>query len=382
MFALELCQTTGFENVETKLYSPVIHVRRWSERINAPGKLFFTIPKRHKKANEDLLRHKRRVRLLRQNPRTEAYTAIWTGFIQDWRDVDAEREVLCDGMLQAFADRTTANNEVFNGQGSTEAFDLLSATNTAGATGITAGTGGVTTTRHVEMQGRQKVLYAWERIAQAHSAEFRITPQATLDFVSSLGSDQTSVIHIVYREDGEPNKNLADFQYALLGKNLINKVYGKAGTLSTTQSDTDSITKYGLQERSVSFAEAKSQTTLDEMASNWLSQRATPAPDFRVEPQLVRPLFNPQTGTRDLTGLDYSDISLGDLVKTTIITNNQTSQEVTKRIAEIVVNVDQQGNETMQWTLTDAGVFVTASWLSLTESSELKNRIKTLESLL
>ncbi|PQO47367.1 hypothetical protein [Blastopirellula marina] len=384
MFAIELYETTGFDSVQTKLFSPTISVRRWSERINAPGSLYFTIPKDNAKATITNLRQKRRVRLFRRSRETGVFLPAWLGFIQDIRDVGPNREVICDGMLAALDTRRTAENEQFNGQGGTEVAGLLSDVNGAGATGISMGTTDVTTTRDVLMSGRATVADALEKIAQAHdSAEYQVNMDAELDFVQVLGTDKSGTIHVIYREDGGRGKNLTEMQIAYLGKPMANKIYPKSSAaMASDVSDSSSISTYGLLEDEVTFNEAQDATTLTAMATSRLSQTKQPIPDFRIIPETSRKVFDPVTGTRALTGLQYEDIEIGDLIKATIITPNESTQEVVKRVAEIVVDVDENGKERISFTLSDAGVFVTAGYLNAVGDRELRQQIHTLEAAL
>src|SRR4051812_12540699 len=89
---------------------------RWSKRMNAPGKLTFSIDAFDIKATDTNLRKKRRVKFWRKNLGT------WVGYIEDSRQVDNRIEIICEGALQIFSHRYTAIDEAFTGQGSTEAF--------------------------------------------------------------------------------------------------------------------------------------------------------------------------------------------------------------------------------------------------------------------
>lgn len=383
MYATELYTTTGFDAVQTKLFSPTITVRRWSSRINAPGVFYFSIPKFHVKATEANLRHKRRIRLFRQNHSTEKYEAVWSGFVQDWRDVGPNREILCYGMLAALEDRLASHNQQFDGEGGTEVSSLLSAVNSAGQTGISMGTTDVTTTRDVQMSGRASVSSVLQKLAQAHGAEYDVNVDAELNFVEALGEDKTSTIHVVYRDDGQRGMNVTDIQLAYEG-GIVNMVYGVSSAgegLTTTQSDAPSIETYGLLEKEIAFNEAQDQTTLDSMAAAWLSQHKQPIPDLKIEPEYQHRVPHPVTGALTMKGLDYTSFGLGDLVSVTIITPNETAENVVKRIAEIDVNVDDNGNERILLTLTEAGVYVTSRYLDVIEQRDMRRRLAALEAM-
>ena len=385
MYRIDIYQTTGTSAVQTVLFSPAITVRAWSKRINSAGKMVFSMQKFHEKATEENLRHYRRVRLYRKKRDTSGeFEAVWFGYIEATNEVDNEIEVLCVGMLDLFLKRYTGGNEVFNGQGSTEAFGLLNDTNTNDEdTDITVGTGGVTTTRDLTMD-RREILRAWEQLAQAHNAEFEINDEGAFNFVPALGSDKSTIVTLTFRRDGQPGSNVNRITIGDDGRPMANKVIGVSSggsQITSTQSDAPSIALYGLLIERKNFNDANNQTTLDSITSAYLSQRANPITDFRVEPTLASKKFNPATGSNSVTGLQYSDVVVGDLVTVHFITENRTLS-TTKRIAEIAVDVDDNGHEEIKFTLSEAGVFITAAFLDATAIEELKLKLKEIEAQL
>jgi len=117
------------------------------------------------------------------------------------------------------------------------------------------------------------------------------------------------------------------------------------------------------------------------MTQSYLSQRANPATDLRIEPTLGSLKFNPVSGSRSLSGLSYGDVTVGDLVTVDILTANRTIS-ATKRIAEMKMFVDRDGKESMQLILTESGVFITASYLDADEIEEMKRKIKEYEQVI
>jgi len=114
------------------------------------------------------------------------------------------------------------------------------------------------------------------------------------------------------------------------------------------------------------------------MTTAYLTQRANPLTDLSVEPAPASKTYNPITNTRTVTGLQYDDISLGDLITVNIVTPSRTVS-TTKRIAELSVDVDENLNERMRLTLSASGVFITAAYLDSQTIDEVKRRIKELE---
>lgn len=374
----------------TSLGTPVttlsrLNIQRWSHRINAPGTLVFSINAFDPHATDENLRVKRRVRLVREKrDGSGTFLKTWLGYIDDKKQVDNQIEVVAQGLLQALSKRETANNELFNGAGSTEIFDLLAAINGIAPTGITAGTGGVTTVRSVQMQGTVDVLSAIGKRAAADGAEYEVDTDARLNYVPSLGSDKSGSIHLTYYLNGQPGTNLAAVQIGESGREMANRVYGVSsvsGGLTSMKEDPASQALYGLLIERKQFNEAQDQTTLDAMTQAFLSQRSTPPSDFQIDPRLASLRYNVTSGSRTISGLQYDDVSLGDLVTVTIVTQNRSETSV-KRIVGIDVAVDENLNERLSLTLSKAGVFVTASYLDATQVDRLRTELKQVELLL
>jgi len=384
-YRIDIYQTTGTSEVQTVLFTPAVTVQSWSKRINATGKMVFSMQKYHAKATEENLRQYRRVRLYRKKRDSSGeFEPVWFGYIEAINEMRDEVEVLCVGMLDLFRKRFTAAGEQFNGQGSTEAFGLLTDTNTNDEdTGVITGTGGVTTTRDLTMDSRE-ILRAWSQLAQAHNAEFEIDESGAFNFVQALGSDKSSTITLTFRRDGQPGSNMDRIDIGDDGRPMANRVIGissQGGGITSTQNDATSQSTYGLLIERKIFNEANDQSTLDSLASAYLSQRANPITDFRIEPTLASKKFNPAAGTNAVEGLKYGDIAVGDLVTVHIITENRTIT-TTKRIAEVSVDTDENESEEISFTLSEAGVFITAAFLDAVEIEELKVKLKEIEAQL
>lgn len=362
---------------------PVMTVRGWSERINAPGKLVFSMHKNHPSATDLNLRMWRPVRLHR-NPRdgTNPMLPTWFGFILGKQEIGDRIEVLCHGGLRIFDKRDVSGT--FTGQGSTEAFDLLSDTNSNdGDTGITAGTGGVTTTMNLTLSG-VTMTRALQDFAGATGAEYQVDPDAQLNFVPSLGSDKSSLIELIFRRDGQPGSDLIDFEISEDGEPMANKIIGTTtggGGLTSTYTHPTSSDDYPVLVERKAFNQANDQPTLDALTEAYGLQRAFPIPDFKAVPATATKKFNPLSGAREISGLRYEDVSVGDLVLVTTVTPNR-NESVVKRIAELIVDVDENLNERLRFTFSEAGVFVTEQYLNETAFDDLKRRVQEIESSL
>lgn len=376
-FALDLCSGA---NVEETLHTPIINVKGWSDRINAPGKMVFYMNKNHAEATDDNLRLWKNIRLYRRKrDGTAEMEAVWYGVIIAKREVGEYIEVLCHGALRIFVKRYTGASETFTGQGSTEAFGLLSDANVTGNTGVTEGTGAVTATLdltldHVEM------LRAFEQIHSATGGEFEVDPLGALNSVQSLGSDKSATVELIFRRDGQEG-NLISYEIAEDGEPMANRIIGTStagGGLTSTYNHPTSTDDYPVLVEYKAFNQAQDQTTLDALTEAYGLQRGLPIPDFRAVPATAVKKFNTITGEREISGLQYGDIVVGDLVLVTVITPNR-NESVAKRVAEVIVDVDENLNEEFRFTLTEAGVFVTERYLDDNEMRDIKTRIQEIE---
>jgi hypothetical protein len=379
MYKIEI--TRGSSTIT--IFSPEITVKNWGFRINAPAPFVFSIPISNPKANEDNLQHMNRITFYRKSrDGRKRYVPEWYGYIEAVNQVDNAFEVLCTGALGIFRKRYTLANESLNGAGSADAFDLLARTNTDdGPTGIAEGTGGVTDTSDLTVN-EQDILSALEKKAASVGAEFEIDVSGKLNFVPSLGTDKTG-LKLVYRLDGRPGTNVSSFTFGEDAGPMANRIVGKNSAGSTsTKDDGTSQTKYGIVlVEHKTFTEANDQDTLDSMTQAYLSQRAYPITDIAVVPDPAAKRFNPLTGLRETSGIQYGDISIGDLITLEVVTQSR-QIHTAKRIAEISVSVDENGHETMSLTLSKAGVFVTADYLDATEYGDLKRTVQKLEALI
>ncbi|HEV7282292.1 MAG TPA: hypothetical protein VGN57_18970 [Pirellulaceae bacterium] len=357
------------------LSSPVISVERWSHRINAPGKLTFSIPANHPKATPENLRLFRRVLLSRGE------TAEWSGYIEDKNEVDGRIEVICTGMLGILARRFAAENKVLNGQGSADAFTLLSEANADQDTGIVQGTGGVAATSNISLQRRTDLLKAIELKSASVGAEFEVDASFALNVVPLLGTDKTSQTSLIFQRGGQPGTNVNSMQIGESGRDMATRVIGTSSDLADYVWNAPDQTTYGLIEEVRAFNEAQNDATLQQLTTTYGQQRSNPIPDFQIIPQPKGKTFNQISGEREETGFDVTDFRVGDLRTVTIQTENQ-SQTTAKRIAEINVTVDDTGSETLALTLSEAGVFVTASYLDAAQVKDLSRRIRDMENAL
>ncbi len=383
MYRISLHDIVGTELPEKFLFSA--KPTSWSKRINAAGRMIFTMPRWGSETTDSNLQKYKRVKLWRKKrDGSGEYAAVWVGYIESHKAVDdSSIEVLCPGMLDYFRKRDAGDTRAMTGQGSTEAFDLLDDTNSDDTTGVTQGTGGVTTTKNITAT-KIDVLRAWELLAQAHVAEFEINESFVFNFIDSLGTDQSSVINLVFRRDGTPGNTVLNYEDGEDGRDMANRIIADTaagGGHTTTVDDAASQAIYGVLTERVTIGEANDAGTLGSMASQLLTQRASPIRDNLLQPIMAEKRLNVITGEERVVGLDVSDFSIGDLVNTRIITENITISNETRRIAEFSVGISENGKEIVAFTLTEAGVFVTAAALDFEQERENRRLIKQLQAL-
>jgi len=386
MYALVLWGNEPSGTPQTTLITGEFNLKGWSDRINAPGDMLFSLPKRSPLATTDNLREWRKVDLHRRVlDGSGMMVPVWSGVIEAVQEVGTEIEVLCAGGLRILEKRPTPDDAELDGMGSAEVFALLTGTNDSmtgyGPTGITSGTGGVTTTRDLIINGKT-ILAVLEDLARAHDdAEYRVNPSWGLDFVPALGSDKSGQIHLFF-EEGATGNNVKDVERGSDGRKMANVVIGRSsagGGLASTQESVESQTLYGIKlVEEKQFNEAQDQETLDAMTLSYVNQIAFPLTNLRLMPVVEARRFNVRTGEMEMSGLAYGDVEVGDLVMTTIKKRNFDETEA-RRVAEISVNVDENLKETLSFTLSKAGVFVTSGYLENSLLTDLTERIKQLE---
>ncbi len=384
-YRLDIFGTTDTTPV-TSIDSPDITIRRWSKRINAPGVLTFAIQASNTKATEENLRIFRRVRLLRRRQDgLPGYLRVWSGYIEEVTQFGDEIEVECAGMLKFFRKRWATRDQSLDGDGTALAFDLLDVTNADdGETGVLAGDGGVSTSRNVRLNGDVDILKAWELWAAAHQAEFEIDDDFEFNFVSLLGSDKSGTVTLEYRTDGQPGSNVQSIRIGESGFDMATQIVLRStasGGITSTYDSPNQVT-YGVLVDKRSFNEAQDQTTLDAIRDALGSQLENPLTDFSIVPELATKELNVRTMEREMKGLSYDVVSVGDLIMVKIYSENRTIPSEVKRVVEIRMDVDEEGLERMSLTLSQAGVFITAGYLDASRVFDLTRRVKQIESVL
>lgn len=360
MYTLSLLDITG-TNVLATLFDA--RILNHSRGISRPGRMTFTLPVGSPNASTSRLKKFQHVRLARRKQDgSEDDEYAWYGYIESHKREQPELyTVYCAGKLQYFAHRFTTKNQSVAGQGSTEAFRLLTNTNGDNDTGIVSGTGGVTAYQNITTSGRKDLLSTWGDIANATGGEFEITPYRIFNFVPMLGTDKTGTSLVLRYRTDQKGSTVEAVSEGEDGATIRNRVIGTNanGTLESIQENAASIAKYGLLEEVKVFPEAQDQATLDALTQAYLLQVREATPDFGTRPIMAEQRFT-ISGTRAIVGFQFGDLVPGDLVTCDIVSESQTVQ-ATKRIIEVMVDVDENLKEIVTYTLGEAGVRISVS---------------------
>ncbi len=391
MFRIVVYNNTGTTPIAT-LFRPII--RSWGKKNSDYGEMIFSLPISDTAANATNLQLYRQVDLLRRKrDGSPGYAIAWSGHIMQTKRNGPVIDVLCAGHLHIFTKDVTTNDQTFTGQAQADIGTLLSTRNASdsgnGDTGITMGTATVTTTNSTKSQGRYDLLRAFQMILDANNGEMEVDDARKLNIVPTLGSDKSAIVTLKFRRDAVPGVNCITTELGEDGAPMINRCYGYtsggAGYTSTKNSTTNQIPnglRYPILTEQKQFNEAQSQAALDAMTQRYVDQRANPITEYKIQPEGAKLVLDIVTGEKKIAGLQYEDLVIGDLVNCDIVTENQTVQE-TRRIAQIDVLVDEQGQETILYTLSKAGIFVTADYLAGADPiGELKRRLREIEAVL
>src|SRR5579863_9197680 len=139
MYRVAVYSITG-TGVPVIFFKAIVH--GWNKRISAPGQMTFSLPIGDPDATAANLQKYRRVTLSRLRQDGSAiYDVVWTGYIEAAKENLNMIDVICQGTLNLFKKRFTADDYTFSGQGSSVAFSLLSTANSDNNTGVIAGNG-------------------------------------------------------------------------------------------------------------------------------------------------------------------------------------------------------------------------------------------------
>jgi len=234
----------------------------YRNKVNDVGDASFLVRIDNQKITATNIQHYNRVEITEDDG-----TVKWTGMIIE-KSVDLNTiQVKCYSLAHILDKRLTGDALTYNGQADTAIASLLSNTNSAEATGITAGDIDLTTGINITFN-RTKVLSAMKSIKDSVDGQILINNDRSLDFKSVVGRDLTASVIFSFEKTKPELANILNFQVSDIGREIISKTYGKSDAISTAQENATIKGIYGLLEEFVNYREINNQTTLDNIAIN------------------------------------------------------------------------------------------------------------------
>lgn len=329
----------------------------YSNEINKPGALTFSIPIKNGKASTLNLKPFNKVIL------EKGTTGKFIGYIEDMQ-VDLNQILVnCVGMLGFFKYRLYSAN-ILATPANTAISNILTTVNASDNTGITLGTATVTNIVNDINFSRSDVLSAWQKIAQmANNSEFIINTDKTLDFLPKLGTDKSGTIVFRYISSQINTATIYDFNIELSGKDMANSIQGYTSGLSSFQQDAPSILVFGQLDEAKDFSQTNNGLDL---ASEVLSYLDNHKSEFYV-PKIVP----------NIQKIDIESFDLGDIVKIKL-DNGFISIDENQRIIKKTIKISNNLKENCELNLSS----VTKNLLPspfLGDILEMEKRIKLLE---
>lgn len=199
---------------------------------------------------------------------------LFNGYISAWRVSGESSDVIsvtCKHIFGLFDKRITGNNENWSMNAGAAILGLLSSTNAAKDTKITAGINLISSTINQTFK-RQTILKAWQQIANAGALEFEIDDNDHLNIRPKIGEDKTASVSLRYTEDQNNTSTIAGLDLISQGDDMANDVIGTAGNLVSQQTDSVSQGIYGLLQKVTSFSDNPAQASLDQLTIDYLNQ--------------------------------------------------------------------------------------------------------------
>jgi hypothetical protein len=168
------------------------------------------------------------------------------------------------------------------------------------------------------------------------------------------------------------------------GEPMANRIIGNTsagGGLEYIYDDAASQAIYPVLVEQKQFDLALDIGSLTAMTTAYGQQRANPVTDYQVQPMMAERKMSTVTGELVTVGMQYGDVVPGDLVMCDFMTESQNVQEA-RRLAEIIVEVNENMQETVSYTLTKSGIFLTTNYLDYDRIGDLTRRIQAAEQLL
>lgn len=232
--------------------------------IDGVGDASFTVRVDNKKISPTVLNHYNKIEIVEED---EAGTVRWVGVIVEKTVKLNVIDVKCYSLIHILDRRITDEGDEVSGNANTLVANLLTATNSAENTGISAGTIDLSTYAKITLN-REKVLSAIQNIASFVNGHYIVKNDHKLYFRSDIGNDLTASVIFRFEKLTPKLANIISFSVSDIGREIVSKTYGKSNTLRSTQESTTIKNNYGLLEEYKNFADGQDQTTLDTATTN------------------------------------------------------------------------------------------------------------------
>ena len=235
---------------------------QYSNKVNAVGDASFLVRIDNPKITPTSIQHYNKLEITEDDG-----TVKWTGLIIE-RTIQLNIiQVKCYGLAHILDKRVTQSSVHYATEAGITVTTLLSNTNTAEQTGITAGEISLATAVDLTFQ-RTKVLQAIKSVADAVDGQYLVNNDRTLDFKEVVGNDLTESVIFRFEKATPELANILKFQVQDIGREIISKTYGKSDALTSTQENETLKNLYGLLEQFENYREIGDQTTLDNRTLN------------------------------------------------------------------------------------------------------------------
>jgi len=327
MYSIKLYTNDFASNLTNLFHSYDFYDFQWRVEINKAGSMEFVIPVNHEKATATNLALFNKVIVEKDG------IGKFIGYIENLQVDTEEIQVKCVGML-GFFEKRLYTASISSADIDTTMFAILTATNSAGATGISNGTSTGVSGAITSMDfSRSSVLDAWQKIANFGDIEFEIDTDRNFNLYTEMGVDKSDSIFLRYNTTQLPTATILEFDVEVDGGDMANSVTGiRDGGSTASKTDATSIAAYGLLEESKNFAQTANATDLETETQNYLdtSKNEFYSPKITLNPNYIT----------------ESDIDLGDTVSVQLF-NGFINVDLEERIIKKTVSVGEDGMETV-----------------------------------
>ena len=335
----------------------------YSTEINKAGSCKFSINVRNDKAIATNFKMYNKI-IVEKNG-----VGVFIGYIETIVAAVNVIEVSCFGILELFNKRVFSRSfqTALGDTVQSAFFAILTTANADSDTGIVAGTTDVSKAVNKVDFNRSTIFAGWQKLANLAKAEFAITPDKELNFLTKLGTDKSATLFLQYKITQINSSNLRDFNVEVQGSDTANRIHGTGNNNKIeTKNDLPSQANFGLLTDVVNFAQTDSNTDLATEVQNELDNRKLEfySPSIVVDEQKI----------------DTDTLMLGDTVKL-VLDNGFIAVNQNERIIKKDVTVSDNLKEEIKLKMMPAtGNLLPSSFVN--DIVSLSKRVSLIESTL